>query len=341
MQFARDGEVTEQTRHVIDRQAHHMSRLLDDLLDVSRVTQGKIEMRRDVVDLRRAAEDAVDAVRPIVEARQQILSVDLPGEPVWVEGDQDRLQQMQVNLLTNASKYNSHGRRIWLSLHTDGGNAVLRVKDEGQGIPADEQEAVFDLFVQSPSTIGRADGGMGVGLTLVRSIVEKHGGRVTVQSDGVGKGSEFSVNIPLTAKRLPPSQPRRESGMPPNTRILIVEDNRDARETLKMLLEFDGFEVSTAPDGLAGFQAILRERPEIALVDIGLPEMNGLELAKGVRSDAANDGVLLIAVTGYGQPSDREAILKAGFDAHLVKPIDTDELTRILEERFPRQSTSK
>jgi two-component system CheB/CheR fusion protein len=322
------------TRQVISRQAHHMSRLLDDLLDVSRVTQNKIELRKDVIDLRSTSEDAVDVVQPLIERRSQQLALELPDEPLFVEADPARLQQLQVNLLTNASKYSPEGGQIRLRAENGGSDALISVRDNGAGIPPEMRESIFDLFIQSDACIGRSDGGLGVGLTLVRSIVEKHGGRVEVQSDGPGTGSEFTVRLPLASKR--PSPPRRRLRRvdnPSEIKILVVEDNPDARETLCTLLQLDGYQVADAAAGLSALEMIERTRPDVALIDIGLPELDGYEVARRIRADKAFEDVLLVALTGYGQDSDREAALAAGFDAHLVKPLSTEDLTRLLAER--------
>jgi two-component system CheB/CheR fusion protein len=328
------SEAFAHSRRVINRQAHHMARLLDDLLDVSRITQNKIEMRRDVCDLRRAAEDAVNSVEALVLQRKQHLSVTVPDEPVYVEGDLTRLQQIQANLLANASKYNSEGGAIWLTIEHEDSQAVIRVRDDGFGIPPEMQDSIFDLFVQSDATLDRSDGGMGVGLTLVRSIVEKHGGTIKVHSAGPGQGSEFVVKLPLTVKR-PMTEPRvpSEPAQAERTRVLIIEDNCDVRDMLEMLLRLNGYQVLIASDGAMGLSIIEREHPDVALIDIGLPKLDGFEVARRVRANAANSGVLLVALTGYGQESDRIAALEAGFDAHLVKPLDTEELSKFLRQR--------
>lgn len=318
---------------IIDRQAHHMSRLLDDLLDVSRFTQDKIKLRTQVCDLRQTAQNAIDAIEGLLAHRNQQLSVDLPEEPVYVEGDPVRLQQIQVNLLTNASKYNSDGGKIWLTVRRRRNHAVLTVRDNGVGISDEMKDRVFELFAQSRETIDRADGGIGVGLTLVRNIVEKHGGHVAAHSDGKGKGSQFVVTLPLTSKR--PVKGRRRGGKQADKcgfKVLIVEDNEDARQTLAALLELDGYQVTVAEDGTAGLEAIERDRPDMALIDIGLPEVDGFEVARRVRTDAKNDRILLVALTGYGQSEDKSAALDAGFDVHLVKPVNADKLARLLAD---------
>eukprot|EP00913_Durusdinium_trenchii_P028473 g26701.t1 len=302
-----EGPQHDNSRWVIDRQAHHMSRLLDDLLDVSRVTQGKIELRKEVVDLLSTTKDAIDAVNASVEQRQQKLHVRMPDEPVYVEADPARMQQLQVNLLTNASKYNSDGGNIWLSVEAGDAEVQITVRDDGFGIDSQMRQSIFDLFVQSDTT--RSDGGMGVGLTLARAIVEKHGGSIRVESDGIGKGSEFVVCLPLTSKR--PAEFKRQV-LPMDaseTKVLIVEDNSDARETLAELLKLDGYHVITAGDGPAGVEAIKQEHPNAALIDIGLPHLNGYEVARQIRNAPDTDDICLIALTGV-KPRSTPACLK-------------------------------
>lgn len=339
MDRRKDAETFRSTLRLIDRQASQMSRLLDDLLDVSRVTQGKIELRKEVVDLWATSEDAVDAVRQIFDQRNQQISLGVPEEPLYVEADPSRLQQLQVNLLTNASKYCEDGGHIWLNVTRQGPEVVISVRDNGVGVPREMQSRIFDLFVQSDSTLKQSDGGMGVGLTLARAIVEKHGGTITVHSDGPGTGSEFSVRLPLTEKkrsvqaRLPsPAENAAE------TTILVVEDNPDGRETLCELLKMDGYRVLSAEDGAAGIEIMEREKPDVALIDIGLPDMSGHDVAQKVRNSRRLRESFIVALTGFGQESDRQAALKAGFDAHLVKPLDTARLAEILHERAVRKS---
>lgn len=325
-----------EARRVITRQSLHMSRILDDLLDVSRVTQGKIELRREVVDLRATINDAIAAVTPLIKKRRQQLHTKLPDEPVYVEADPTRLQQIQANLLTNASKYNAEAGNIWLTLTNAGENAILSVRDDGVGIPQEMQESIFDLFVQSDAP--HSDGGLGVGLTLARSIIEKHEGSISVKSDGLGAGSEFLVFLPTTSKR--PSQQSEliQSSNNHNAKILIVEDNDDARETLQKLLKLEGYDVTSANDGHAALSIIEQLRPDIALIDIGLPDLNGYELAKKIRSTDSVNHMLLVALTGFGQASDRQQALDAGFNAHLVKPLDTEKLDQIISNRMAKSS---
>jgi two-component system, chemotaxis family, CheB/CheR fusion protein len=325
-----DPEQVRETCQVIQRQGAQMVRLLDDLLDVSRVTQGKIRLRQTVCDLTRVVDDAVEAMRSRIEQRQHQLVVEVRDRPLYVRGDCSRLLQIQVNLLSNASKYTPPGGQIRLSLERDGSQSVLRVRDNGRGIPASMLRSIFDLFVQTDDPTLRDEGGMGVGLTLVQQLVELHGGTVEAFSDGPGQGSEFAVRVPLTVespKIAPAPEPWETQSA---RRVLIVEDDADNREMLRQLMELDGHQVITAGDGAAGLQAMAEHRPDVALVDLRLPVLSGYEVARRARADADCRGVRLIALTGYGRAQDRQAVLEAGFDEHLVKPVDPDELARAL-----------
>jgi two-component system, sensor histidine kinase len=316
---------------VIRRQGQHMVRLLDDLLDVARVTRGKITLRKEVVDLTDLVHDAVAAVRPHITARYQDFSAEIPETPIYVRGDATRLEQIQVNLLTNASKYSPPGEQIRLRLTREGGDAVLSVRDTGLGIAPEMLDRIFDLFVQSDETIDRSAGGLGVGLTLVRSLVELHGGQVVARSAGLACGSEFIVRLPLApAPNTILVRSRSSPAPPPRHRILIVEDNADSREMLKDLLELDGHEVQAAADGLQGVSIVETGWPDLVLMDIGLPGLNGYDTARLIRSKGHH--LHLVALTGYGQPADCRSALEAGFDDHLVKPFNPADLTRILSQ---------
>lgn len=318
---------------VIQRQTLQVARLLDDLLDVSRVTQGKIDIRRQVLDLTQLVSDAVDAVRSRVETRGQQLTVDISSEPVCIEGDPARLLQIQENLLTNATKYTQRGGTIHLSLHEEGNEAVFRVRDNGQGVPGHMLESIFELFVQSEDTLDRSHGGMGLGLTLVKTLVELHDGTVTAHSPGPGQGCEFVVRLPLVDQPEAASckeQTDRSPGKTQQRHLVLVEDNDDSRQMLAALLKLEGHQVSVAKDGEQGLEMILKLRPDAAIVDIGLPKLSGYDVAKEVRRRLDGRTPCLIALTGYGRSEDREAARSAGFDAHLVKPLKPLELTHIL-----------
>jgi len=337
-ELLRHGEPTpERSRRLLDvvcRQSQQMARLLDDLLEVSRVTQDKIELRKRLLDIRPIIEEAAEAAREAMQARDIELTVTLGPEPLFVECDPSRLQQIQANLLSNATKYTQAGGHVQLSARREDDYVVLRVKDDGAGIPKDVLENVFELFVQSDRTLDRAEGGLGVGLTLVRGLVELHGGSVAAHSDGEGQGSEFLVRLPLS-HQAPTSQPLAEvkvmfdSSHPP-LRVVIVEDNDDSRMMFCELLELSGFECHTASTGPLGLELINELRPDVALVDVGLPGLDGLELARLLRQDARNASMMLIALTGYGQREDRKATRDAGFDTHLVKPVDVEALFNLL-----------
>jgi two-component system CheB/CheR fusion protein len=323
-----------ETAHVIHRQTRRMATLLDDLLDVSRVTHGKINLRRDVVDLTALVSEAIESVRSAVEARQQTLQIDLGSEPVWVEGDPARLLQIQENLLTNAIKYTPNHGHISISLQREGNLAIFTVRDNGIGIDAGMRDSIFELFVQGEKQLDRSNGGMGVGLSLVKMLVELHGGQVGVSSQGKDQGSEFRVSLPITTR-----PPREEQQTFPQLeahgcRVIIVEDNDDSRNMLAELLRLEGCEVTVAADGLAGYHAIEETPADVALIDIGLPKMNGYELARKVKTELKNLNPTprLIALTGYGSDADRQAVLNAGFDGHLVKPVTPMDLAQVLHK---------
>lgn len=327
---ASDPDCVAQGCGVIRRQSAQMARLLDDLLDVARVTQGKIQLAKESLDLTRLAADVLEIIEPLAAARRQKLEVDIPPGPLWIRGDRLRLQQVQVNLLTNAVKYTPPSGAIKFSIAQEENEAVIRVHDNGVGIPHDMLAHVFDLFVQCHETVDRADGGIGVGLTLVRHLVDLHGGSVSARSDGPGFGSEFAVRLPLTTAPRPSSSSELEPAQTTTARrIAIIEDNSDSRDTLCSLLHLDGYDVVAARDGHEGSALILKHRPDVALVDIGLPGIDGFEVARRVRASLGNE-ILLIALTGYGREEDRRAVIAAGFDEHLVKPLDPDDLVRIL-----------
>jgi len=325
---------------VIHRRARHMARLLDDLLDVCRITQDKIEIRKTVFDLAAMVPDVIEEVRPRFEERRQQLTVDRPTQPVVVEGDPARLQQIQVNLLLNASKYTPVEGRITYRLGCENNQAFIQVRDTGVGIGPDMLDKVFDLFVQADNTLDRASGGIGVGLTLVRTIVGLHGGQVEAFSEGPGKGSEFVVRLPLSCQPLPaaPADGEAADAEPVKPlRLLVVEDDPDIRQTLRSILEHEGHRVQTAATGRAGLTALEEIEPDVGLIDIGLPEMDGYEVARRIRATKGRDEVRLIALTGYGQASDQQAAFAAGFDHHLTKPIRPRELLRLLKSLPARE----
>jgi two-component system CheB/CheR fusion protein len=328
-----DRETAQWSREVIDRQVQHLSRLVDDLLDVSRITQGKIVLTKAPVVVRTFLIAAVETSRPLIDARKHRLDVFLPEEGIRVEGDPNRLAQVVSNLLNNAAKYTPDGGRIRLSVDRDGDEALIRIKDDGEGISDEMLPRVFDLFSQARRSIDRSDGGLGIGLTLVKRLVEMHGGTVEAHSDGPGQGSELIVRLPLLPTEAPPAPPARvKPSVPGHTRrVLVVDDSRDAANTLARLLRRLGHTVDVAYEGPSAYEAGVALAPDIVLLDIGLPGMDGYEVARRLRAEPSLDGVCLVALTGYGSEADRRRSTDAGFDAHLVKPVEFDALRRVLE----------
>jgi signal transduction histidine kinase len=320
-------------RGVIARQTQHLARLIDDLLDVGRVITGKIYLQRELMDLAAAVRGTLDAFQAAGRFAAHRLSSELAQ--VWIDGDRTRIEQVVTNLVANALAYTPAGGSVRVAVRREGGDAVLEVTDDGIGMTADELKRVFDLFYQGRSELHRK-GGLGLGLTLVHRLVELHGGIVTGRSDGPGRGSSFCVRLPAVDA---PGPDELAPAAPAATRpldVLIVEDNEDARVSLQIVLESDGHRVQTAADGRAGLAAFERIVPDVALIDIGLPEMDGYELARAIR--ARHSGPMLVAVTGYGQPEDTQRAAEAGFDAHLVKPADVSKLRTLLARRRRRDA---
>jgi PAS domain S-box-containing protein len=315
---------------MIQRQVKHLSRLVDDLLDVSRITRGKITLRKEPVELAAVVAQAVEASRPLMEARRHELRVHLPAEAVRVEADTTRLAQVVANLLTNAAKYTPEGGHIQLTVEAGPGEAVIRVRDNGMGMSAELLPHVFDLFTQGDRSLARSEGGLGIGLTLVKSLVEMHGGTVEAHSEGPGKGSEFVVRLPpLPAGALKTAEEEKGRHAPSPCRVLVVDDNKDAAESLALLVQVAGHEVRTAHDGPTALEVAKTFRPEVVFLDIGLPRMDGYEVARQLRRQPGLEKVVLAAVTGYGQEEDRRRTHEAGIDEHLVKPVDPTELEKV------------
>jgi two-component system CheB/CheR fusion protein len=287
-----------------------------------------------VFDSREVVQEAVVALREKFDFRRVTLELDLPEQPVCVDADPARLQQIVVNLLDNASKYNRPGGHAKLTLTEEASWVVLKISDDGVGIAPNLLESIFEPFVQGRATIHRTEGGMGVGLSVVRSLVEMHDGTVTAESRGPGKGSTFIVRLAASKQPIASGAPTRDAvSWVPGKKVVLVEDNQDGREMMELLLRHAGYEVFVAGDGQSGLETIEREKPDIALVDIGLPIMDGFELARRVRSGSAVPNLYMIALTGYGQAHDHSAALDAGFDEHLVKPLNPEELARLLSQR--------
>jgi signal transduction histidine kinase/CheY-like chemotaxis protein len=329
-----DPNVT-QARDIVERQVKQMVRLVDDLLDVTRIAQGKLELRRSVFDLAEAVAQAIQTTTPLFEAQQHQLSVELPNEPLRLEADQARVVQVIVNLLNNAGKYTDRGGRITLSGAREGDEVVIRVRDNGMGIDPQMLGRVFDMFMQVDRAVHRAQGGLGIGLTLVRQLVEMHGGRVAAHSEGPGRGSEFIVwlpALPAGPAATPAAAPQQQETA--GRHILIVEDNADARSTLQTLLNLLGHRVETAANGSEGIDRALASRPQVVLVDLGLPILDGYEVARRLRAELGG-AVHLIALTGHALEEDRRRAYEAGFDAHLVKPVELEDLNRVLAGPSP------
>jgi PAS domain S-box-containing protein len=323
---------------IIGRQVRHMTSLVDDLLDVSRVTRGLVTLARGPVAARTIVDEAIEQVRPLFEARRQQLQLRITDPEATVLGDKARLVQVLANLLNNAAKYTPEGRRIELEARAGREGLVLAVRDEGIGMEPELAARVFDLFTQAERSSDRSQGGLGLGLALVKNLVELHGGTVVCDSAGLGQGSGFVVTLPLMQPAEWRAKKEARAGASAaearRLRILVVDDNVDAAATLAMLLEACGYEVMTEHDSLRALERAMQERPDAALLDIGLPEMDGNELARRLRADPRTRQALLVAVTGYGQEQDRRAALEAGFDHHMVKPVDLDRLASILAERI-------
>jgi PAS domain S-box-containing protein len=333
-QVTSDGVLVGQMRDVAERQVLHMARLLDDLLDVSRISRGKIELRSEVVDLAAVVRQTAEVVRPMIEERRHDLTLNLAPEPVYVRGDPTRLEQILTNLLNNAAKYTDPGGRITVTVACPEGRAVLRVRDSGIGIAPEMLPRIFELFVQAERRLDRSQGGVGIGLTLVRRLVELHGGTVEASSAGLGQGSEFVVALPALARgpsTAPTAPPDEDAPMTTkHRRILVVDDNVDSAESLGMLLRLAGQEVQVAYNGQSALALAGTFRPHVVLMDIGMPGMDGYETARRLRQQPGLEKTMLVALTGWGQEEDRRRSLEAGFDRHLVKPIEPEQLTELL-----------
>ena len=326
-----------------------MARLLDDLLDVSRITRGRLEVRRERVQLRSIIEAAVETARPAIDAQRHELRVEMPDEPLWIEADSLRLSQVLGNLLTNAAKYTPPPGEIRLTAARDGDDVVVRVIDNGIGLAAQDLPRIFEMFAQVKPTLDRKEGGLGIGLALSKALTELHGGTLDARSAGAGQGSEFILRLALAAPAATSAEPvavsppaavsppvaARDAAHP--VRVLIADDNRDAADSLEMLLTLEHQDVRVAYDGERAFELMAQFHPDIALLDIGMPGMNGYELAAKVREQPWGAGIHLVAVTGWGQEDDRRRALAAGFDAHLVKPADFAAVSALCREVAARE----
>jgi CheY-like chemotaxis protein len=316
----------------MERQLGQMVRLVEDLLDLNRITHNRLELRRRRVELADVVHQAVEASRPLADSLGHELRVELPRDPIWLSADPARLAQVFGNLLHNACKYTDPGGVISLTADRDGSEAVVAVRDTGIGIPPDQLEKIFEMFMQAEAEPEKSRGGLGIGLTLVKNLTELHGGSVVARSGGPGHGSEFEVRLPTVATASRDDAPVLTTDPGRAARVLVVEDNTDTRDTLRRVLELDGHQVEEAADGLEAVERAAILRPEVVLVDIGLPGLDGFEVARRLRASLGSSP-LLIALTGYGQPEDRRRSRDAGFDVHLVKPVTPEQLAAALGSR--------
>lgn len=327
-------------RDIIRRQVSHLVRLVDDLLDVSRVSRGKIKLQKIPCDLRIVVQHAVETIRPFIDCRKQKLNLVLPSDALRVDADVTRLSQVVSNLLNNAAKYTEEGGEIWLTVEKTSdpesleNEAVIRVRDNGRGLDASTLKNLFQLFYQADQNLDRSEGGLGIGLSLVKNLVEMHGGTVEAESAGRGCGSLFTVRLPY--QETPPAagtdHPKPSVPAPHSLRMLVVDDNVDSAESIAMLLQMEGHTVLTSHDGKRAVEVALRERPEVVLLDIGLPYLDGFQACRAMREGGMADS-LIVAMSGYGQEEDRRRSKEAGFDAHLIKPVEFQKLRDILAER--------
>ena len=330
-----DAKQHDWAREVIGRQLAQLARLVDDLLDVSRITQGKIDLKIEAVDVGEVVSVAVEAARPFIDSQQHVLSVLLPEQPIRLRGDAARVAQVLSNLLNNAAKYTDDKGRISLTAEQEGAEIVFRVRDSGIGIPASELTTIFDLFAQVEQTLDRAQGGLGIGLTLVKRLVEMQGGSVSASSAGRNLGSEFTVRLPAAPvdQRVPRGRlaaDRYPASPPSEFAVLIVDDNRDAADSMAALLGMEGYDVRVAYDGTQAVAAVDRRRPNVVLLDIGLPGMDGFQVAQHLRADTGNGAIVIVAVSGYGNEEHRARSSESGFDHHLVKPIEPSVISELL-----------
>lgn len=339
--LARMPEISQQEVdwiEMIDRQVKHLARLVDDLLDVSRITRGKIELKRQRIDAARPIRQAAEMVRPMIEERRHELSLQLPDQPLPLDADATRIEQVFQNLLMNAAKYTEAGGRIEIRGEVDQGQLVVHVTDTGIGMSPDWVPYVFDLFTQGERALDRSQGGLGIGLTLVKQIVEMHGGTVHADSKGLGQGSTFTVRLPLAPDVALPDTPAcsfTTAGADRPLKVLVVEDNEEAAHAVRVLLQSAGHEVAVCTHGLHALAAARNFQPNVVLLDIGLPGKDGYQIAQEMRADERLRNVQIVAVSGYGQSRGKESCREAGFDDHLVKPIDFDALLSVLRAESP------
>jgi PAS domain S-box-containing protein len=327
-----DKETVRSASELLERQVGQVSRLVDDLLDMSRISRGKIELRQDRIELAPIIEQAVETARPQFRKLSHELTVTLPPHPVYLNADRARLTQVVANLLNNAAKFTDAGGHVWLTVEQDGNQATIRVRDTGIGIAADQLPHVFDMFAQADTSLERSRDGLGIGLTLVKTLVDLHGGTVEARSAGLGRGSEFLVRLPVVvgAAGMKAASQVNEPSLVASRRVLVVDDSEDGAESMAMILQFSGHETFKAYDGVAAIEAAERFRPDLVLLDIGLPRMNGYQVCQRLRQEPWGRDLTIVALTGWGQEEDRNRSKEAGFDAHMVKPVDFDALLQLL-----------
>jgi signal transduction histidine kinase/CheY-like chemotaxis protein len=327
-----ESPLQQQARSIIERQVNQLARLVDDLMEVSRITTGRVHLRNEQVVMNSIVERAVETARPLIDRHNHEFTVSLSSVPIWLHADTARLEQVIVNLLTNAAKYTADGGRISLSVQQVGDECVLLVRDTGVGIAPELLPRIFDLFTQAERSLDRSQGGLGIGLALVHRLVELHGGRVEVNSS-LGRGSDFVVRLPVAIPAAPQSASTGTEAAPqsgPSLRVLVVDDNVDTAESLALLLKALGHDVRTAHTGTTALAAAIDYNPNVVLLDIGLPELDGFQVAQLIRQQLAHKNTVLVAMTGYGQEADRQRSQEAGFDHHLVKPADFKNVRQIL-----------
>jgi CheY-like chemotaxis protein len=344
LQRGSESLIQQQARSIIERQVGQLKHLVDDLLEVSRITTGRVQLRRERVAVSGIVEIVAETVRPLIEQRGHHFTMSLPPEPIWLHADAARLEQVVVNLLTNAAKYTEEGGHVWLNVQQEGNECVLRVRDTGVGIDPALLPRIFDLFTQAERSLDRSQGGLGIGLALVQRLTELHGGEVEAYS-ALGQGSEFVVRLPVAPAlrrtsevaetsevsgvpaAMPPAAPRRAGA---TARVLMVDDSVDFVESMAIMLRLSGYDVRTAHTGPAALEAAIAFEPQVVLLDIGLPEMSGYEVARQLREHPKLKNVRLVALTGYGQESDLRLAQAAGFDVHMVKPVGFQKLQDLL-----------
>jgi PAS domain S-box-containing protein len=340
-----DVNAIAEARAMMARQLGHMVRIIDDLLDISRISRNKMELRRSRVSLAEIIGAAVETARPLIDAAEHDLIVSIPPDPIFLQADLTRLAQVFGNLLSNSAKYTPHRGRIWLTATRQEETAVISVRDDGIGIPEESLGSIFEMFSQVDRSIERSTGGLGIGLALVKGLVEMHGGTVTAESLGPGRGSEFTVRLPILERPVEQSVgnplPAEPSADGPRRRVLVVDDNRDSATSMAMMLKLIGNDVRTAHDGIEAVEASEQFRPQVILMDVGMPKLNGYEATRRIRDQPGGQSVTIIAVTGWGQEGDRTQSREAGCDGHLVKPVRLADLEKLLAELTGEKSSRR